>query len=71
DPITVAEVNKADVAMVSCKEACVKDPNSDADGIMNNHMQRSFIEVVSPGSADKQGGSEVPKQIVNEEPVVT
>nr|GFA68405.1 hypothetical protein [Tanacetum cinerariifolium] len=53
------EVNKADVAMVSCKEACVKDPNSDVDGIMNNPMQRSFIEVVSPGSADKQGGSKV------------
>ncbi|GJV53260.1 reverse transcriptase domain-containing protein [Tanacetum coccineum] len=70
DPITVTEVNKADVAEVSCNEACVKDPNSDADGIMNNPMQRSFIEVVSPGSADKQRGSEVPKQNVNEEPVV-
>ncbi|GJS20322.1 reverse transcriptase domain-containing protein [Tanacetum coccineum] len=70
DPITVTEVNKAGVAEVSCNEACVKDPNSDVDGIMNNPMQRSFIEVVSPGSADKQRGSEVPKQNVNEEPVV-
>ncbi|GKC07748.1 reverse transcriptase domain-containing protein [Tanacetum coccineum] len=68
DPITVTEVNKAGVAEVSCNEACVKDPNSDVDGIMNNPMQRSFIEVVSPGSADKQRGSEVPKQNVNDEP---
>ncbi|GJY07888.1 hypothetical protein Tco_0374942 [Tanacetum coccineum] len=44
DPITVTEVNKAGVAEVSCNEAYVKDPNSDVDGIMNNPMQRSFIE---------------------------
>ncbi|GKF28502.1 hypothetical protein Tco_0094844, partial [Tanacetum coccineum] len=52
--------NKADDATICSNAACKsKDPNSDADGIMMNPVQRSFIDVVSPGTADKQAGKEV------------
>ncbi|GJX35827.1 reverse transcriptase domain-containing protein, partial [Tanacetum coccineum] len=52
--------NKADDATIRSNAACKsKDPNSDADGIMMNPVQRSFIDVVSPGTADKQAGKEV------------
>ncbi|GJS33012.1 retrovirus-related pol polyprotein from transposon TNT 1-94 [Tanacetum coccineum] len=61
DPIHAINVTSNDNATVSNFRACNKEgPNSVVDG--NIPIVRSFIEVVSPDSADKQDGREVPSQ---------
>ncbi|GJT92394.1 retrovirus-related pol polyprotein from transposon TNT 1-94 [Tanacetum coccineum] len=61
DPIHATNVTSNDNATVSHFRACNKEgPNSVVDG--NIPIVRSFIEVVSPDSADKQDGRDVPSQ---------
>ncbi|GJZ58423.1 uncharacterized mitochondrial protein-like protein, partial [Tanacetum coccineum] len=61
DPIHATNVTSNDNATVSHFRACNKEgPNSAVDG--NIPIARSFIEVVSPDSADKQDGRDVPSQ---------